>query len=151
MALQEATGEPVVIAETLLRATTLLRSESYVAAVFDRQLVETEPHQTDMALAQLGTAIPVQVNLGITGTERVVREVRDAMQRRKLEEATALEAATRALHGELNGTLTTLLLDCKLALETPGLSPAATDRLVSVHETAQKLRAQLGAGEKVGY
>jgi hypothetical protein len=89
----------------------------------------------------------VQVNLGITGTKRVVREVRDAIQRRKLEEATAREAATRALHGELNGTLTTLLLDCKLALETPCLSPAATDRLVSVHETAQKLRAQLESGE----
>lgn len=145
-ALKEATGEPVVIAENLLRATTLLRAESYTAAVFDQHLVESEPLETDAALEHLGTAIPVQVNLAISGTERLVREVRVAMRRRAHEEAAAREAAARALHGELNRTLTTLLLDCELALETTGLPPAAAERLASVHETAQKLRAQLEGG-----
>jgi hypothetical protein len=132
-----------VIADNLLRATTLLRRDFYTAAVFDQSLAETEPHETDTALDHLGPAIPVQINLAISGTERLVREVRAAIRLRKHEEATAREVAARFLYGELNNTLTTLLLDCELALETTGLPPAATERLASVHETAQKLRSQL--------
>ena len=142
-ALQQATGEPVMIAEDLLRATTLLRTEFYTAAVFDQSLAESEPHETDTALDHLGSAIPVQINLAISGTERLVRDVKAAIRLRKHEAATAREVAARVLYSELNTTLTTLLLDCELALETTGLPPAATERLVSVHETAQKLRLQL--------
>ena len=68
-ALQQAIGEPVVIADNLLRATTLLRTESYSAAVFDQSLTEFEPHETDTALDHLGSAVPVQINLAISGTE----------------------------------------------------------------------------------
>jgi hypothetical protein len=85
----------------------------------------------------------VQVNLAISGIERLAREVRAAIRLRKHEEATAREVAARLLYGELTTTLTTLLLECELALETTGLPPAATERLASVHQTAQKLRAQL--------
>ena len=42
-ALQKAMGEPVVIAENLFRATTLLRTNMYRAAVFDEQLGQSEP------------------------------------------------------------------------------------------------------------
>ena len=142
-ALQQATGEPVAIADNLLRATTLLRTESYSAAVFDQSLTEFEPHETDTALDHLGSAVPVQINLAISGTERLVREVQAAIRLRKHEAASAREVAASALYGELSTTLTTLLLHCELALETPGLPRAAMERLVSVHETAQKLRSQL--------
>lgn len=147
-ALQEATGEPVVVAENLARATTLLRTEPCTAAVFDQHLVEAEPHETDTALAHLGSAIPVQINLAISGSERVVREVQVALRHRQHEEAAAREAAARALYSELNNTLTTLLLDCERALlEIPNPVPVATVRLSSIHQTAQKLRAQLETGE----
>ncbi len=149
-ALQEAMGEPVVIAENLFRATTLLRTDMYRAAVFDEQLAQSEPHEIETALMHLGTAIPVGINLGISGPERLVREVRAAGRRRKHEEATAREAAARSLRAELNGTLTTLLLGCELALETNGLPTMATERLASVHGAAQKLRTQLGVGALAG-
>ena len=142
-ALQQAIGEPVVIADNLLRATILLRTESYSAAVFDQSLAESEPHETDTALDHLGSAVPVQINLAISGTERLVREVQAAIRLRKHEAASAREVAALSLYGELSTTLTTLLLHCELALETPGLSRAAMERLVSVHETVQKLRSQL--------
>ncbi len=142
-ALQQAIDEPVVIAENLLRATTLLRTEVYTAAVFDQSLAEAEPHETDNVFDHLDSAIPVQINLAICGTRRLVCEVKAAIRLRKHEVAIAREAAARFLYGELNYTLTTLLLDCELILQTAGVPAAATERLASVHEAARKLRSQL--------
>jgi len=142
-ALKEATGEEVVVAESLARAATLLRAECYLAVVLDRYLLEAEPHEAETTLEHLGTAIPVQVNLAISGMERLVREVRAAVQRRQREEVRARKAAIGRLHGELSGTVTALLLSIELALETPGLAPAAAEKLQVVHELVKKLRKQL--------
>ena len=117
------------MAENLRRAATLLRSESYLAVVLDQYLLETEPDEIDTAMQHLGTAIPVQVNLAISGLDRLVREVRAAVERRKREEAAARQAAVGALHSELNGTLTALLLECELALRVPGLPATVTEKL----------------------
>jgi hypothetical protein len=142
-ALHEATGDEVTVAGSFARATTLLRSECYLAVVFDQHLLETEPHEAGIALGHLGTAIPVQVNLAITGVERLVREVRAAMGRRQREEVSAREAAIGRLRSELNGTVTALLLSSEMALQTPGLPPAAAAKLQSVHELVIKFRMQL--------
>jgi hypothetical protein len=142
-ALNEATGEGVVVAESLPRAATLLRAECYLAVVLDQYLLETEPHEAETTLEHLGTAILVQVNLAISGKERLVREVRAAVQRRQREEVRARQAATGRLHSELNGTVTALLLSSELALEIPGLPAAAAEKLQSVHELVKKLRRQL--------
>ena len=144
-ALKEATGEPVVIAENLAQATTLLRSGSYTIVVFEQQIAETEPLETDTAFQHLGSAIPVQLNLAISGLERLVREVRVALHRRKHEQVIARDGASQALYANFNDTVTTLLLDCELALEAAGLPAKATEHLASLLETAQKLRAQLEA------
>ena len=133
----------VVVTETLARATTLLRADYYQAVVFDQNLLETEPHEWETTLQHLQTAIPVQVNLAITGKDRLVREVRAALQRRKREEAGARQAAAGKLHSELNGTVTALLLSTELALETEDLPLAALEKIQSVHELVMKLRRQL--------
>jgi len=142
-ALHEATGEGIVVAESLIRATTLLRAEGYLAVVLDQHLLEAEPHAAETTLEHLGTAIPVQVNLAISGMERLVREVRAAVQRGQREEVRARHAAVGKLKSELNGTVTALLLSTELALETPGLPVPATEKLQSVHELVEKLRRQL--------
>jgi signal transduction histidine kinase len=142
-ALKESTGEEVVVAESLRQAATLLRSESYLAVVFDQHILETEPDEIDTAMQHLGTAIPVQVNLAISGLDRLVREVRAAIERRKREEAAARQAVVGALHSELNGPLTALLLECELTLKVPGLPPAAAEKLHSAHRLVKKIRAQL--------
>jgi hypothetical protein len=141
-ALHEATGEVVAVAESLARATTLLRAECYLAVVLDQYLLETEADEAGTTLEHMGTAILVQVNLAISGMERLVREVRAAVRRRQREEVRARHAAVGKLHSELNGTVTALLLSIELALEAPGL-PAAAEKLESVHELVQKLRRQL--------
>lgn len=142
-ALEQALQEPVRIAENLLEATTRLRIEDYTVVVFDGNLSQREPDEIETALTHLGTAIPLEINFAISGAERLLREVRAALRRRKFEEASAREAAARSLRLELNGTLTTLLLDCELAREANGLPAEATERLASLHSSAQKLRMQL--------
>src|ERR1700675_4210952 len=102
-ALQENTGEEVVVAESLRQAATLLRANSYLAVVLDQPLLETEPDEIHTAMQHLGTAIPVQVNLAISGLDRLVREVRAAVERRKREEVAARRAVIGELHSELNG------------------------------------------------
>jgi signal transduction histidine kinase len=142
-ALQENIGEEVVVAENLRRAAALLRSNSYLAVVLDQHLLETEPDEIDTVMQHLGTAIPVQVNLAISGLDRLVREVRAAVERRKREEAAARRAAVGALHSELSGPLTALLLECELALKVPGLPAPAAEKLHSAHQLLNKIRAQL--------
>jgi hypothetical protein len=144
-ALHEATGEEVVVSESLAPATTLLRAEDYLAVVLDQYLLEAEPLAAETAIEHMGTAIPVQVNLAISGMERLVREVRAAVQRRQREEARARQSAIGRLQSELNGTVTALLLSSELALETPGLPAAAVEKLQSVRELVEKLRRQLGS------
>lgn len=142
-ALREATGNQVVIAESLQRATSLLRSNEYVTVVLDQYLLETEADETSTLMEHLGIAIPVQVNLAVSGMDRLVREVRAAVQRRKREELAARRAAEETLHSELNGTLTALLLNCELAIATPGLPAATLGKLQSARELVNKLRTQL--------
>jgi hypothetical protein len=142
-ALSEATGEEVTLAESLRRATTLLRANSYLSVVLDQHLLEAEPEETETLMQHLGDAIPVQVNLAISGLDRLVREVRAAVQRRKREEVSARRAAQKTLHSELNGTVTALLLTCELALSTPDLPPTVLEKLRSAHDLVEKLRSQL--------
>ncbi len=149
-ALHEATGEGVAVAESLPQAATLLRTECYLAVVLDQYLLEAEPHEAETTLEHLGTAIPVQVNLGISGMERLVREVRAAVQRRQHEEVRARHAAIGKLQSEMNGTVTALLLSSELALETPGLPPAAAEKLESVHALVKRLRKQLETQDAAG-
>jgi len=149
-ALHEATGEEVMVAESRARAYILLRAESYLAVVLDQYLIETEPHEAGTMFDHLGTAILVQVNLAITGMERLVREVRAGVQRRQREEVRARQAAVGRLQSELKGTITALLLSSELALKTSGLSGAAAEKIEAVHELVKKLRRQLENAEPTG-
>ena len=85
----------------------------------------------------------MQVNLAISGVDRLVRDVRAAVQRRKREEIQARQSAIGRLQSELNDTVTALLLSSELALDTPELPLAASERIQSVHELVKKLRHQL--------
>jgi hypothetical protein len=143
VAIEQATGQKAAVAANLPLATTLLRAESYDAVLLDQHLIEAEPYESETALAHLGTATAVEMNLAVSGVERVVRAVQSALIRRQRNETNARAAATRTLHGELSDTLTTLLVDCDLASGIPDLPSAAAARLDAVREDAHKLRSQL--------
>lgn len=142
-ALTEATGNEVEVAQSLQQATSSVRANEYDCVVLDQYLLETEPDQTGTLMEHLGTAIPVQVNLAVSSKERLVREVRAAVQRRAREQRIAGRAAREALHNELNSTVTALLLECELAIATPDISEAAVAKLRTAHDLVEKLRTQL--------
>jgi hypothetical protein len=142
-ALKTATAEAIVVAESLARATTLLREDCYLAVVLDQYFLETEPRQAETMLKHLDTAILIKVNLAISGKERLVRDVRTALQCRELEEARAHHAAAGHLRNELNGTITSLLLCVDLAMKMEGLSVPATEKLVTIRILVGRLREQL--------
>jgi hypothetical protein len=142
-ALRQATSEEIVMAASLGEAAALLRTESYLAVVLDQYLLETEPDETETVMRHLGTAIPLQVNMAISGGARLAREVRAAVQRRQREQTAARRAAVSTLQSELNGTVTALLLSCELALVAPGLPTTAAEKIESTHELVKKLRSQL--------
>ena len=143
VALRQGTGEDVNVANSLRAAATSLRTESYVAVVLDQYLFETELDEIQTVMERLGTAIPVPVNLAITAMQRLVQEVRAAVRRRQREEAAARKAALSTLHGELNSTVTALLLSCEMALGTPGLPSEAAEKMQCAHGLVKTLCSQL--------
>jgi hypothetical protein len=90
--LQVATGEETHWAPNLQEAARRLREQTFSAAVIDQFLLETEPEESELVLEHLGTAFPVYINFGVTGMERLMREVRSALHRRKREETAARRA-----------------------------------------------------------
>ncbi|MFZ0477900.1 MAG: hypothetical protein WAL71_02035 [Terriglobales bacterium] len=141
--LQQATDEPVVTAQNLAESLTRLRTASYSLVIFDHHLVEAEPHELHTTLAHLGDAILLEINFALTGIDRLVREAESALKRREHNQTAIHAAAARSLQNECNQTLASLLLDCGLASQISDLPPAATEKLVSIQETAEKLRNQL--------
>ncbi len=147
-AVQEATGEETSRAESRHRASELLRTENYSAVVIDECLLEPDPEINDQVLLQdIGDAIPVYVNLAISGSDRVAREVKTALKRRERQTAIAQRAAETTLRNELKGSVTAMLLSCQMALGTQGLPSSAVVRIKSIHDAAQEIRSHLGMQE----
>lgn len=136
-------GTSVELAQNRRAALAALRRREYSVIVLDESMAESDPAGTEVLWQQAGLAIPIQVNLGISGCNRVLREVRSALQRRERELLLAMRAASRAMEGEMNTTLTGLLLQTQLALAEPALPTHVAAKLQQVVELAGTLRNQL--------
>jgi hypothetical protein len=141
--LQVATGEETHWAPNLQEAARRLREQTFSAAVIDQFLLETEPEESELVLEHLGTAFPVYINFGVTGMERLMREVRSALHRRKREETAARRAVLEQVRSEMRETLTALLLSCELAMSVPDVPHPAVERIRSIDNLARELRLRL--------
>jgi hypothetical protein len=141
--LQVATGEETHWAQNLREATTRLREQIYSTAVIDQFLLETETEESDHMIEHLSTAFPVYINFGVTGLERLVREVRSALHRRKRQEAAARRAVAEQMRYEMRETLTALLLSCELAMSVPDVPGPAVERIRSIDTLARELGLRL--------
>src|SRR5258708_36832579 len=136
-------GQKTQGAHTLQGEVTRLREQTYTAAVIDQFLLETEPDESDRMLEHLGTAFPVYVNFAVTGMERLVREVRSALHRRKREEVAARRVVAEQMQSEMRETLTAMLLSCELAMSVPHVPPAAVEKIRAIDNLARELRLRL--------
>lgn len=141
--LQRVTSEETHVAGSLSQAMAQLRAQEYVAVLIDQAFVETEPVESDMVLEHIGTAIPVQVNFAISGAERVVRDLRAALERHKKEVLHARRQVLQELGNDLKSTVTGLLLSCEMALQVPDLPDAAEVKMRNARDMAQEMRVKL--------
>ena len=123
-----ATGLETHSAQSLQEAATRLHEQTYSAVVIDQFLLETDPAESDQMIEHLGTAFPIYLNFAVTGMERLVREVRSALHRRKREEGAARRAVEDQLRSEMHETLTAMLLSCELAMSVPEVPDHAVER-----------------------
>lgn len=136
-------GLGVELASSRRAALAALRRREYSVVVLDESQVEADPSGADVLWQQAGLAVPIQVNLAISGCGRILREVRAALQRREREQALALRAATQVIGGEINTTITGLLLQTQLMLSEPSVPSALLPKLQQVAQLAGTLRTQL--------
>ncbi len=141
--LSAATGQETHWARNLQEASTRLREQTYSAAVIDQFLMETEPDETHQVIEHLDTAFPVYVNMAVTGMERLVREVRSALHRRKREETAARRAVAEQMQCEMRETLTAMLLSCELAMSVPDVPLPAAEKIRAIDYLARDLRMRL--------
>lgn len=145
--IQEITGEAAEFAENVRRASKLLRAGEYSALVIDQYVAECDPEGMEALLQSAGSAVPVYVNLAISGCQRVVRELKQSLRRTQREREAAHHQAELALRNELKDNLTALLLSCELALAVPQLPPAAQEKIRSACALAKEIRSHLGLQE----
>ncbi len=143
-ALQKITAEPVQVAATLHEAVAQLQAHEFSAVVLDQLLLDAEPDDVETIFKHIGTAVPVYSNFAISGIERVSRELRSAIHRRKRELLTARQEAEQELRSELKSTITALLLSCEMALGVPNLPLLAETKMRAVDALAKEMRAKLG-------
>ena len=91
--IEHAVQEPVQIASSLHEGCDRLRSDEFSAVIVDQWITEAEPEPTSILFDHLGPAVPVFVNFGISGLERILRELRAALSRRGREMVLARHVA----------------------------------------------------------
>jgi hypothetical protein len=144
--LSKQLGLPVEVASSRREGMAALRRREYSIVVIDEPVAESSPEGAEMLWKQAGLAIPLQINFAISGTNRLIRDVRAALQRREHEQALAMRAATLAIENDLRDTVTGLLLHSQLALAEPLISPHLAAKLQTVASLAGTLRIRLERG-----
>jgi hypothetical protein len=142
-ALGDATGQEIHWAQSMQEAVRRLREQTYSAAVIDQFLLETDPEESELIGEQMGTAFPVYVNFALSGMERLVRDVRSALHRRKREESSARRAVAEQMNSEMRETLTAMLLSCELAMAVPDVPVPAAEKIRTIDNLAREMRQRL--------
>ena len=139
-------GFAVEVAASRKEGLTRLRRCEYTIVVVDDAIAESDPEGAELLWKHAGLAVPLQINFAISGTARLVREVRAVLARREQEQSLAMRAATLAVESELRDAVTGLILHSQLALKEPALSSVLSAKLKTVADLAGSLQQRLGQG-----
>ncbi len=143
-ALERGTGHKTQVATTVPHALIKLQEAEYDGLVIDQSLLESDFRALDSLLNRCGTAMPLYINLGLHGADRVVREVQVGLRRAETEKTVAMRSAEQVLSNQFRGQLTGILLKSEIALRQKSISPEVAENIKSVRELAEKMRTQLG-------
>ncbi len=146
-AIMQQMGLDVEVVAGRREAIEALRTGTYTAVIVDDALAEGDPRGAEVLWKLAGMAIPMQVNFALTGSARLVRDLRAALARREQEQGAAERAALRAVESELRNTISGLLLQTQLALRDSPPSPQLEQRLRLMAELAGNLKQRLDIPE----
>ncbi len=136
-------GMEVEVAEGRKAALSAMRRSEFAAVIVDETMAECDPAGAESVWEHAGLAIPLQVNFALSGTSRLIRDIRAALHRREREQSLARRAATAAIESELKTTVAGLLLHSQLALSGTEIPSSIADKLRVVADLAGSLRQQL--------
>jgi signal transduction histidine kinase len=142
-ALQRGTGHKAQVASSVPQATAKLQAAEYSVMATDQSILESDLGAMDNLLNHCGAAMPIQVNLAVHSPDRIVREVQVALRRSESERVVAERLAGRVLRHELRNELTGILLNSELALRGAAVPQDVSEKIRSVRELAEKMRARL--------
>ncbi len=120
---------------------TALRRGDFNLILLEENLAAAQPDAMQALYAGAGTAPVLEMNFGLCGVDRVLRQVRSTLARRAQDEAKARSAVAASLQNELNASLTGLLLGSQLALRQAG--PEILPTLQHLIQLAGQLQKQL--------
>jgi len=100
--------------------------------------------RNDQVLEHLGTASRVRY-FGVSGMERLVREVRSALHRRKTRGNQARRSSSNSFAVKCCESLTSMLLSCELPCSVPGVPAPAAEKIRLIDNLARDIRQRLGA------
>lgn len=142
-AIMQQMGLDVDVVPAMREAVEALRIGTYAAVIVDDALAEGDPRGAEVLWKMAGLAIPMQVNFALTGSTRLVRDLRAALARREQEQGAAERAALRAVESELRNAISGLVLHTQLALRETPSSPQLEQRLRVMAELAGSLKQRL--------
>jgi CheY-like chemotaxis protein len=142
-ALAENLGLAVDVASARAAALRLLNRRSYAVVIVDQMLAEADAEGADLIWKAAGLAIPVPMSFALSAADRVEREVRAALARRRKELQLAAAAAAAALDAEIKNAVTGMLLESQLALGEMAVPPQIASRLQTLAGIADNLRKKL--------
>ena len=147
-ALQHATGERVSVVSNPPRtnsesADLAMLPNAARAIVIDEAFLDLWPGSEDELLVFAEEVPAIFVNMAISGISRIVQSVRHSLQRYDREQLSATLAAESMLRSELTGSVTGILLNAQLALQTPSLPENAAMNMREVYSLALNLKARL--------
>lgn len=140
-ALRRGLDARVEVASGGRAALSALRRDDFTLIVLEENLAAAEPDATEALFAAAGAAPVLEINFGLCGVDRILRQVRASLGRRAADEAKARLAVRDSLQNELNASLAGLLLESQLALRQAG--PEILPTLQHLIELASELRTQL--------
>lgn len=148
-AIEQRTHQKAQIARSVNQAIALLQNHEYEVVVLDESFQQLEIGAESLVANRAGTAVPIYVNLSLHGAERVAQEVNRGIQRLLGEKLSCRRAAESLLRNELRGEITSILLNCELALRETSLSPRVSQKLQVMQDLAQSMRSKLEGNTSV--